>query len=66
MNKDDDLAVFAVMSQSIAKLAKAYSHLDDNDMQNIVHDASLICLSIMTIDDSPTAELRSFNGGKMQ
>ena len=54
------------MSASIARLAEVYSSVDDDDMQNIVHDAALICLQIMTIDDSMTAELMAFDGGKMQ
>jgi|TARA_R110000744_G_scaffold331992_1_gene437411 hypothetical protein len=66
MDEGTDLIVFTAMSASIARLAEVYSSVDDDDMQNIVHDAALICLQIMTIDDSMTAELMAFDGGKMQ
>tara|TARA_R110002153_G_scaffold123092_1_gene269117 strand:- start:567 stop:767 length:201 start_codon:yes stop_codon:yes gene_type:complete len=66
MDDGTDLIVFTAMATNIAKLAAVYSSLDDISMRNIVHDASLICLQIMTIDDSMTAELMSFDGGKMQ
>ena len=66
MDDGTDLIVFTAMASNIAKLAAVYSSLDDISMRNIVHDASLICLQIMTIDDSMTAELMSLDGGKMQ
>ena len=66
MDEDTDLIVFTALSASIAKLAEVYSSVDDTGLRNIVHDAALICLQVMTIDDSVTAELMSFDGGKMQ
>tara|TARA_B100000780_G_C21066579_1_gene428928 strand:- start:363 stop:563 length:201 start_codon:yes stop_codon:yes gene_type:complete len=66
MDEGTDLIVFTAMSASIAKLAEVHASLADTAMQNIVHDAALICLQIMSIDDSTTAELMAFDGGKMQ
>jgi|TARA_B110000259_G_scaffold4784_1_gene5422 hypothetical protein len=66
MDEGTELIVFTAMSASIAKLAEVYSSVDDINMRNIVHDAALICLQVMTIDDSMTAELMSLDGGKMQ
>ena len=68
MDENIDLAILISMSQSIAKLAGAYDTTSDKDMQAIVHDAALICLSLMVPqdDDGDRGVLMSFDGGKMQ
>lgn len=62
------LAVLSNMAQCVARLAEVHPKLEDEEMQNMVHDAALICLSVMTFDDPNDggADLFSFDGGKMQ
>lgn len=54
------------MSQCIVALATAHDGVEDEAMQNIVHDAALICLSIMSPQDKSKADLMAFDGGKLQ
>lgn len=56
------------MAQCVARLAEVHPNLKDPEMQNMVHDAALICLSIMSFKDPEDggADLFSFDGGKMQ
>lgn len=54
------------MSQCIVALASAHDGVEDEAMKNIVHDAALICLSIMSPQDKPNADLMAFDGGKLQ
>lgn len=53
------------MSQCIVALATAHDDVQDEAMKNIVHDAALICLSIMSPQEQK-ADLMAFDGGKLQ
>jgi len=67
MDDNIDLVVLTAMSQCIAKLAAAQEKTSDQGMKNIVHDAALICLTLMAPeDDGDKGVLMSFDGGKMQ
>ena len=68
MDDQLSLAVISNMAQCVARLAEVHPQLKDTEMQNMVHDAALICLSVMTFDDPQDggADLFSFDGGKMQ
>jgi len=62
---DNELVIFTSMSQCIVALATAHDGVKDEAMKNIVHDAALICLSIMSPQDQK-ADLMAFDGGKLQ
>lgn len=62
---DNELVIFTSMSQCIVALATAHDGVQDEAMKNIVHDAALICLSIMSPQDQK-ADLMAFDGGKLQ
>ena len=68
MDENIDLIVLTSMSQCVAKLAEVHDKTTDKGMQDIVHDAALICLTMMTPQDDEEARgvLTSFDGGKMQ
>lgn len=67
MDENIDLVVLTAMSQCIAKLAAVQDKASDQGMKDIVHDAALICLTIMAPqDDGERGVLMSFDGGKMQ
>ena len=68
MDDQISLAVLSHMAQCVARLAEVHPNLEDQEMQNMVHDAALICLSIMSFKDPEDggADLFSFDGGKMQ
>ncbi len=68
MNDEVSLVVVSNMAQCVARLAEVHPNLKDLEMQNMVHDAALICLSIMSFKDPEDggANLFSFDGGKMQ
>lgn len=63
---DNELVIYTSMSQCIVALATAHDGVKDEAMKNIVHDAALICLSIMSPQDKPNADLMAFDGGKLQ
>jgi len=62
---DNELVIYTSMSQCIVALATSHDEVEDEAMRNIVHDAALICLSIMSPQEK-TADLMSFDGGKLQ
>ncbi len=62
---DNELVIYTSMSQCIVALATAHDSVQDEAMKNIVHDAALICLSIMSPQDQK-ADLMAFDGGKLQ
>ena len=67
MDENIDLVVLTTMSQCIAKLAEVHDKTADKGLQNIVHDAALVCLTMMAPqDDGERGVLMSFDGGKMQ
>ena len=67
MHEEIDLAVLVSMSQCIARLAEVHDKASDKAMQDIIHDAALICLTMMVPEDEPEGGvLMSFDGGKMQ
>tara|TARA_B100000768_G_scaffold178746_1_gene195046 strand:+ start:131 stop:325 length:195 start_codon:yes stop_codon:yes gene_type:complete len=63
---DNELVIYTSMSQCIVALATAHDGVEDEAMKNIVHDAALICLSIMSPQDKSKADLMAFDGGKLQ
>lgn len=62
----DELPVFAVLGDMIAKLAAVHPHVKDQGMADIVHDAAMICLREMAPPPPPTATLYSIDGGKVR
>jgi|TARA_R110001606_G_scaffold11709_3_gene50605 hypothetical protein len=62
---DNELVIYTSMSQCIVALATAHDGVTDEAMKNIVHDAALICLSVMSPQET-SADLMSFDGGKLQ
>ena len=68
MDDEVSLGVMSNMAHCIARLAEVHQNLKDPEMQNMVQDAALICLSIMSSNDPEEggADLFSFDGGKMQ
>lgn len=69
MDENIDLIVLTSMSQCVAKLAEVHDKTTDKGMQDIVHDAALICLTMMAPQDDDDGErgiVMAFSGGKMQ
>jgi len=67
MDEEVELVVLTSMSQCIAKLAEVHDKVSDKGMQDIVHDAALICLTLMVPEEEQDkGVLMSFDGGKMQ
>jgi hypothetical protein len=66
MIDDKDLVVFTSMSQCIVALATSHDSVEDEAMKNIVHDAALICLAVMSPQEKTNADLMAFDGGKLQ
>lgn len=67
MDEEAALVVSTTMSQCIAKLAEVHGKVSDKGMQDIVHDAALICLALMAPEEEQDrGVLMSFDGGKMQ
>jgi hypothetical protein len=66
MINDKDLVVFTSMSQCIVALATSHDSVEDEAMKNIVHDAALICLAVMSPKEKTYADLMAFDGGKIQ
>lgn len=62
----DELPVFAVLGDTIAKLAAVHSTVKDQGMADIVHDAAMICLREMIPPEPKKADLLVFTGGKPQ
>ena len=67
MDEELDLVVLTSMSQCIARLSEVHDKVSDKGMQDIVHDAALICLTMMVPEEEQDrGVLMSFDGGKLQ
>jgi hypothetical protein len=67
MDDKIDLIVLSTMAGCIARLAAVQEKASDKGMKDIVHDAALICLTLMAPqEDEKRDVLVSFDGGKMQ
>ena len=67
MDDKINLIVLSTMAQSIARLAAAQEKASDQGMKDIVHDAALICLTLMAPQEEEKRDvLVSFDGGKLQ
>ena len=67
MYEEVDLVVLTSMSQCIVKLAEVHDKVSEKGMKDIVHDAALTCLRMMSSrEDEDRGVLMSLDGGKMQ
>jgi hypothetical protein len=67
MNEEVDLVVLTSMSQCIVKLAEVHDKVSEKGMKDIVHDAALTCLRMMSsLEEEDRGVLMSLDGGKMQ